>query len=617
MRLTDRAPRAADGPDLNSSPAPPPRLHTSHRPRFLSPGSNPGASYMASAPILQLREGILWFMFLLLADMEQDNEIHGTVLYSFSRITHDHALTTLRRVSQVCSLWRRALLSSSSLWARVVNLDLLQQRTDHWRAEVARRTGAAPLVIRGTAITDPGLSLINCVVFFSSFLRSNWKRVRVFDIEGAVGETFMLPQMEFWSVLHQPAKQLEHFRLDTGVRYTLPPPWRPLFGGHAPSLRFLSCSRLTFEIQEVPWLSQLRELCLVHWEGYAVDLAIPKMLQVLKGMHYLTSLTLQKAFTRTQQVHNISQVVSLPQLHHLVIEDTLATCAGFLESIHPSPRCCLHLRSYESLRPLEPADPNLQSISRYISNYFSQVSPSGVEVRLQNSQCSILESRILPIHTCTRNFAFDITPEYPDIFVPPSPRLPNLLPGFLNILSPHPFSRITTLDIECAPFTHTLSGANPEFLQFLLSFEALETLSTIFSTLNLVLNGLLAQDVDLFPLLRSLRIREIITADLSGPYVENAFTQFLGSRAESGRPVEVLDLRPCGRKVKPMGFLEAFAGLEVRWRNLEDQDEEYTCGAGESEVLDHLDLRWMERLQDDAREWDLLEGLEEEGDTDE
>ncbi|KAJ3505767.1 hypothetical protein NLJ89_g7246 [Agrocybe chaxingu] len=531
---------------------------------------------MASASILQLREDILWFIFLLLADMEQDREIHDTVLYSSSQIPPYRALIALRRVSQVCSLWRRALVSSSSLWARAVDLDLLQQRTDHWRAEVVRRTGTAPLVIRG--ISDPGVSLISCGVFFSSFLRSNWERVRVFNIEGAIGETFMLPQMEFWSVLHQPAKQLEYFRL-------------------------------TFEIQEVPWLSQLRELRIVHWEGNAVDLTIPKMVQVLKGMYCLTSLTLQKAFTWThQQVHNISQVISLPQLQHLAIEDTFTTCAGFLEFVHPSPQCCLHLRSYELPRPLGLVNPNSHSVSRCISNYFRQVSPTDLEVRLQSGRCSILESRISPIYAGTRNFAVDITPEYQDIPMPPFSNLSTNLHGFLNVLSPHPFSHITTLDIECAPFTHALSNANPEFLQFLLSFEALETLSTIFSTLDLVLNDLLACNVDLFPSLRSLRIREIITADLSGPHVETPFTLFFGSRAESGRPVEVLDLRPCGRKVKPMGFLDAFVGLTVRWRNVEEEDEEYTCGSGESEVLEHLDLRWIDRLQDAAKEWDSFEG---------
>ncbi|KDR81100.1 hypothetical protein GALMADRAFT_136154 [Galerina marginata CBS 339.88] len=88
--------------------------------------------------ILNLNNDVLWYIFSVNAEMKQSPE------------GQTPALLTLRQTSQVCSHWRELSISSSSLWARVLNLNFLSQTRPDWREEVTRRAGTAALYIQAS-----------------------------------------------------------------------------------------------------------------------------------------------------------------------------------------------------------------------------------------------------------------------------------------------------------------------------------------------------------------------------------------------------------------------------------------------------------------------------------
>ena len=91
-------------------------------------------------------------------------------------------LTTTRHASQVCRVWRDILLQSPLIWARCIDLDVLDQRLDNWRELVLERTGDSMLSV--TAVSAhrrmiPGSSI---ETFLVNLLDKHWARISEIDV---------------------------------------------------------------------------------------------------------------------------------------------------------------------------------------------------------------------------------------------------------------------------------------------------------------------------------------------------------------------------------------------------------------------------------------------------
>ncbi|KAF8903503.1 hypothetical protein CPB84DRAFT_773692 [Gymnopilus junonius] len=129
------------------------------------------------APIYKLKHDILYHIFTLNADIFDRRDC---------RLPHDsplRALTTTRYSSQVCREWRSIILGSSTLWARLLDLDLLQQEEGDWRDEILRRSGEThPLWIRNTRKAMMDEMPLGLETFLLRLLDEYWDRVQKVDI---------------------------------------------------------------------------------------------------------------------------------------------------------------------------------------------------------------------------------------------------------------------------------------------------------------------------------------------------------------------------------------------------------------------------------------------------
>lgn len=129
-----------------------------------------------SPPIHKLPHDLLYYIFLT-----NTHHVHRRIPRNFNSAPTNQGLVTTRRCSQVCQEWRRIILSSSSLWGRLLDLNLLQQSTHHWREEVLRRTGtSAPIWITMTSYPEPIPQVVEDFLF--KVMNEHWNRIEVLDI---------------------------------------------------------------------------------------------------------------------------------------------------------------------------------------------------------------------------------------------------------------------------------------------------------------------------------------------------------------------------------------------------------------------------------------------------
>ncbi|KDR81092.1 hypothetical protein GALMADRAFT_136148 [Galerina marginata CBS 339.88] len=122
-----------------------------------------------SDPILNRDNDVLWYIFSINADMEQNTE------------DETPALLTLWYTSQVCWRWREIAITSPKMWARILNLNLLSQTGTNWKEVVIRRTGTALLYVRTfSKIYRPQWQLKEG--FLGEFLNDHWYRIRSLDL---------------------------------------------------------------------------------------------------------------------------------------------------------------------------------------------------------------------------------------------------------------------------------------------------------------------------------------------------------------------------------------------------------------------------------------------------
>ena len=133
---------------------------TSHSPIFPPRMS----AYLFPPPIFILNKDILLDIVSMNADMFVDKG----------------ALNTTRRTSQVCHAWRNVMLTTSSLWARLIDVDCIPYiRSDEWLHELIRRSGNAPLWIRASTFRP---STYISELFY--VIKDNWHRIQKLVLHG-------------------------------------------------------------------------------------------------------------------------------------------------------------------------------------------------------------------------------------------------------------------------------------------------------------------------------------------------------------------------------------------------------------------------------------------------
>ena len=142
---------------------------------------------VVTSPIQRLNFDVLWRIFNINADVFDD----------------DRALKTTLATSRVCHDWRSLMLSSSSIWAHVIDLDhRLWERHDGNR-EMIRRCGSALMWMKYTEFSiylrfaKPALRVID----------TNWERIERLE----VGVSAIL--VDHWTSLYRPALHLKSFAI--------------------------------------------------------------------------------------------------------------------------------------------------------------------------------------------------------------------------------------------------------------------------------------------------------------------------------------------------------------------------------------------------------------------
>ena len=149
-------------------------------------------SYSTSrnSPIYRLNSDILWHIINLNADMFAD--------YA--------ALETTLSTSRVCRDWRGFMLGIPSLWAKLIDLDHLLERTSKYRSEILRRSGAALLWIKTRGnITEDIEESQHLMRVALDVLSKNWYRIQKLYLTIYVDHL----NLAEYTVLSLPAPHLE------------------------------------------------------------------------------------------------------------------------------------------------------------------------------------------------------------------------------------------------------------------------------------------------------------------------------------------------------------------------------------------------------------------------
>ena len=176
------------------------------------------STYAANSPIQRLSFDVLWCIFDINADINAD------IFYDAT------ALKTTLATSYVCSDWRSLLLSSTSIWAHVMDLDHPLCRKVEGSREMVRRSGAALMCIKTHSLhlyRSGAKQILNII-------DTNWDRIQKLEV------TLYADFVDQWTSLYRPALHLESLKIVFNQESSKFDNLLPsLFSGNAPMLRNL------------------------------------------------------------------------------------------------------------------------------------------------------------------------------------------------------------------------------------------------------------------------------------------------------------------------------------------------------------------------------------------
>ncbi|CAA7261040.1 unnamed protein product [Cyclocybe aegerita] len=203
------------------------------------------------SPIHNLDEDLLLNIFMINANMDEDPPEDRKSIQHWG----PRALTVTLNVSHVCRFWRQAMLSSPSLWGRLIDLDYLILLKEEWKREIIRRTGTSLLHVKGDHTSNNPAFL----PFLAYVLDVHWARIEILHVSAYFENSY---KGDLWSPIARPSKVLRTFRVALGALEKPIQSSQTLFGNDAPNLCDLE---LTAPFQanlymSSSWLSQLRHL---------------------------------------------------------------------------------------------------------------------------------------------------------------------------------------------------------------------------------------------------------------------------------------------------------------------------------------------------------------------
>ena len=259
----------------------------------------------------------------------------------------EYALHTTRATSLVCQRWRNLMLATPSLWARLLDIDLISFSEHYeWRKELMRRTGAALLWIKVDEVKkkQPADSSRAIGQFFFSLIRENWHR-----IQNLVDYLHATPTFHptTWEPLSRPAPVLERFNMmwerTQPAQNTDPTPLAVLFSGSAPMLRDFCFLPYTID-ERVPWLCQLRVM------EFDNTYNIRHVLGILQSTPHLQELKI--GGIKCLVIRSPLPIASLPHLRYLKYEGPPKQGAALLDHMEIPAQCLLNIPSSRDTFPM-------------------------------------------------------------------------------------------------------------------------------------------------------------------------------------------------------------------------------------------------------------------------
>ena len=486
----------------------------------------------------------------------------------------DDALKTTRTTCQVCRRWRNFMLSTPSLWAKLIDLNSLQYRTtDAWRNELMRRTGTALLWIaaRKYPIADDSTGIIS---FFFDIIRKHWHRIQKIVVPAGIYPRRIHPQ-PWWNPLYLPALNLQTFNLDF---YEGDSPNKnvddeyidaPLFSNNAPMLREFCSRGCRFDLG-APWLRHLHTL---HLD---IELTINEILATLEATQGLGDLYIRQAvFGETT---SSLPIISLPALSRLELFSGIIVGTTLLDHLELPLGCVMkiYLRNSVSGISEEFCRSSMQTISTLAGNIFQLYAPQKLLLN-----CSPNALALEADTQADGRFEFHIWFNFCQ--APTTYMTRMFLEGFTlpQLCKVTEFCFATSIELPVTTFASFIAC-----LSSITVLDAPERTVEYLVKLQDRLNEQADRPIVIFPLVKTARFDNLGVTYFQGH--DGALLEYLLARIEDGCPISTLDLTKCSSgMLPPVDFLEEMtAGLKVLWKRWGAEDiSEYICGSGHPDRL--------------------------------
>ncbi|CAA7263474.1 unnamed protein product [Cyclocybe aegerita] len=522
--------------------------------RMDTTGTISGSDNTHELPVYKLPTDILSHIFVLNAYMDQDQ---AEVLSESVSKWRPRALTMIRDASQVCRSWRNLILSSPTLWGKLIDIDYLSRTPEEAAQEIL------------SPADNAARSLL------SRLLEANWDRIEkllvlVFETEST--------ESDHWPQFYLPARSLKLFQFYFVpyfiMKTVLPFDGRRLFDGVAPQLRSFDLgSRIEFN-PGASWLSHIRHLNIDD-----APMPLSRWLEALNATKMLESLIIRSS-SMNQWSPDLAtrRLVRLPFLARLAISHRLFDVAALLGNLELPPRCGVGITATGPEYINSPADIDLVKdvLSTYAKAWTTYYTEQP-ELRLSVSSHGFCVKQ--SIRGTERNplWCFRL-----DVSCSSNRDLDTVLPN-LDAFAEINFDHISELTLNIS-VSRTMDmqldvDRNPDVPRFISRLQNVEGMYTSIESVD-TLSRMTQHHPILLPMLSRLRLWEIyrISGELMGP--ENVPAQVL------------LDLTHCDG-VPDLSSLDDMAkGIKIRWRYAYARGckPEYICGSGRQDILADLCL---------------------------
>ncbi|KDR68839.1 hypothetical protein GALMADRAFT_145873 [Galerina marginata CBS 339.88] len=479
----------------------------------------------------------------------------------------ENPLKTTRFASQVCRLWRSIILTTPSLWGKLLDLDHLCLYSDELKDVILQRIGpSSSLWIKATSkIAQERASVVQKIkAFFFSILDTHWERIEVLAVRFGVHGL----DSKLLRAIYLPAPRLHVFDLDFhgflpefDVNWEVDGPVRPtvqsLFANEAPLLFTFHAAFIKPDLC-ASWHPNIRSLRLGSF------FTPTELLDALKRMPLLESIDIRFSELISSDGPRGPSQIYLPNLHYIRLESEVVTGVAFLRRITPARGCSLVMPASEigaGLQHSKNLTVALDFLSKFARNYFSYHVSTSITLEI-SSEFFSFQDKINPTDSPSPSI-FDVS-----IFLSFesfSTDLSHLLTSFT--LPTPAFDRVTELELKIS-----ISEFAP-LATFFLSFPSIEKLVIDEAGLNSILYAQKQVPQPLFPVLDKLRL-DYLPFNLSGwgstqdfTYISASVGYFLQAHKNSGRPISVLDLTTCpmDREPKLVPCVEV-VGMKVLWK---------------------------------------------------